>query len=192
MENRYILAFYEYLDAWLSQRSMPETLKRLSSDATGFGTGFDENAFGVSAISPSPYTDADLYVRDLQNAPDPVRYEIRNLAVTEVSENVAVVMAVLDLSTMILEQWVQFHGLRISLVLTDAGRGDQNPARSFVLSHHRAWKRRSLSVEGTRRTHAGLRACSEGTHADPAGSVHGIGHRRQYGQGDGHRVQTKA
>ncbi len=123
MENRYILAFHEYLHAWLSRRSMPELMNLLSAGATGFGTGFDENAFGAAAIKPSPYTDADLYMRDLQDAPDPVRYVIKNLAVTEISENAAVVMAALDLSAMILEQWVQFHGLRISLVLADQGEG---------------------------------------------------------------------
>ena len=123
MAERYSDVFYQFLDAWLTRRSVTDTLALIGEDCTGFGTGEDEVAVLAHADGGSSLSDRDLYERDIREAPNRIHYEIQTLSIRELSASTGVVMATMDLNTIILEQRVSFHGLRMSFVFSDEPDG---------------------------------------------------------------------
>jgi len=128
MPDRYLDAFHQFLDVWLGQRSLEGIRAVMDACATGFGTGVDEIAIPVSEVDgvdarPPRMSNLELFARDLQEAPDAFTWTIREQVVQPISPQSAVVMAVLDLSTVMLDQAVRFNGLRMTLVFVDGPDG---------------------------------------------------------------------
>ena len=123
MADRFTDIFHQFLDAWLTRRSVTDTLALIGDDCIGFGTGEDEMAVLAHADSGTSLSDRDLYERDILEAPNRILYEIRALSVRPLSADTGVVMTSMDLDTTILEQHVSFHGLRMSFVFSDGPDG---------------------------------------------------------------------
>lgn len=139
MADRFSDVFYQFLDAWLTRRSVTDTLALIAEDCTGFGTGEDEVAVLAHADCGSSLSDRDLYERDILEAPNRIHYEIQALSIRELSASTGIVMATMDLNTTILEQRVSFHGLRMSFVFSDepGGLKLRHDHISFPTSLHR-------------------------------------------------------
>lgn len=136
MTERYRQAFLSFLESWLQRRNVAETLAWMADDCTGFGTGADEVAHGTPVVTREKtdagssgetvealVSDRQLYIRDINDAPNPVSYEICSLSVQEISPTVGIVMAVLSIQTSILEQKVSFRNLRMSCVFSEGPDG---------------------------------------------------------------------
>lgn len=130
MMNRYLDAFQQVLDAWLTRRSLDGVVAAMDEHATGFGTGMDEAAIprmGAEGNSEwlgyAGQSNLELFERDLREAPNPISWEVTGLAVQTLTPQSAVVMAVMNLSTELAEQALRFNGLRVSLVFVDGPDG---------------------------------------------------------------------
>lgn len=120
--NRYLAFFHQFLEAWLTRRSVEDTLALISEDCIGFGTGVDEVAMS-NQEQDDMVSDRDLYTRDIHDVPNRVYYDVRRVSVRELCDGSGVIMAVVDMRTTILSQEVAFHGLRLSFVVTDGPNG---------------------------------------------------------------------
>ncbi len=128
MPDRYLEAFHRFLEAWLGQRSLDGIRAMMDGAVTGFGTGIDEFAFpaggdNASRGGLSQQRELALFERDIHDAPERFTWDIRELAVQVLTPQSAVVMAILDLSTVIVDQAVRFNGLRMSLVFAEGPDG---------------------------------------------------------------------
>lgn len=123
MAKQYMEAFHRFLDAWLTRRSIPDTLAWIGEDCTGFGTGADEVAVLFQGNREGGLSDRELYERDIREAPNPVSYVLRTLLSRPMGHGACVVMAVMDIQTSILEQEVAFHGLRMTFVFSEGPDG---------------------------------------------------------------------
>lgn len=108
-------AFEEYLAAYLTRRDRRIVDRMLDESVVGFGTGLAESTFKGLSLQ-------DLFARDLAGAPNPVEYEVRNVAVRPLPPDAGLVVAELDVATTIAQQRLQFHDLRMSMVFRRHGR----------------------------------------------------------------------
>lgn len=110
-------AFLHYLDKYFKERNLEETIKLLSENITGFGTGIDEVAYSKGSF-------AELYKRDIDNVPDEIDYQFQDKEIILISEKVALAFGRLNIKGEAAGQKFALNHLRLSLllVLRDDGR----------------------------------------------------------------------
>lgn len=101
--------FKNYLETYFVDRNAKGTFHFLSTSAKGFGTGADEKAYADNDFTP-------LYLRDFEQAPEPIHYSLHQYEVQVLADNIGVVFGELGIETTILEQSLKFNNLRISIV----------------------------------------------------------------------------
>ncbi|WP_026332976.1 diguanylate cyclase domain-containing protein [Thioalkalivibrio sp. ALE20] len=102
-------AVERYFDRYFRERDLVATCELLSPSMHGIGTGSGEVCFTREASE-------QLYRHDIEQAPNPVQYSLRDLHVSQPAPGVAIASCVLDLHTTIARQAVRFNGVRHSLV----------------------------------------------------------------------------
>lgn len=101
--------FTEYLNTYLIKRDINGIIDLLSKDVTCFGTGIDEVAYDFDTLKK-------LFIRDIEQAPNKVDYEIKNLKISMPADNVGIVACEINFKTIILNQEFKYNNLRLSLV----------------------------------------------------------------------------
>lgn len=101
-----------YLDTYFSERNIDKILSLLTDNMVGFGTGLDEIAQTKKDI-------IQLYTRDIEQVPNKIDYDIHNLFITRIAQNVYSANATLSIKTIIHEQEFAFNHLRLSLILVE-------------------------------------------------------------------------
>lgn len=102
-------AFDAYLDAYFTRRDGKAVDGMLSRRVTGYGTGRDETTFGELSMR-------DLFERDLASAPNTVVYRMQHCAIRRLDRDCGVVIADMDISTLIAQQQMTFRDLRMTLI----------------------------------------------------------------------------
>jgi diguanylate cyclase (GGDEF)-like protein len=113
--------FIVYLETYFVARDVEGTFSLLSTGVTGFGTGLDEKG----------YTQEDfkkLYLRDFEQAPDPINYKLHQINIQVISDSVGIVFGEFDIITSIMEQQLKLNNLRISAVY-------QNVDGNWLMEH---------------------------------------------------------
>ncbi len=107
-------AFYHYLKVYFTDRDLESTLKLLSPHMSGFGTALDERGDTIEQSRR-------LYLRDLEQAPSSIEYTIKYLDCQQLSREIGLVRAELDMRTQILGQELALLNARVTaLFRTDA------------------------------------------------------------------------
>lgn len=102
-------AFYNYLEVYCLQRNADKTLQLLAPDITGHGTAWDESMKRVDECHA-------LYKRDIEQAPNPIYFELLDLHTTVLSADSGYNTALLNLKTMIFDQEVKFFSMRLTII----------------------------------------------------------------------------
>ncbi|MFP4266293.1 MAG: GGDEF domain-containing protein [Desulfonatronovibrionaceae bacterium] len=102
-------AFYNYLEVYCVQRDIDKTLELLALDITGHGTAWDESMKRGDECCA-------LYKRDVEQAPNPIYYELQDLHTAALSAGFGYNTALLNFKTMIFDQEVQFFCLRLTII----------------------------------------------------------------------------
>lgn len=103
-------AFQQYLQRYFTHRDLEGTLDLLGPEMTGFGTALDERGDGIEQSRA-------LYARDVQQAPNPIDYQIEFLDHRILAPGTGLVRAVFHLKTTILDQEVKLLNARLSAVM---------------------------------------------------------------------------
>ena len=85
----------------------------LAETMDGFGTGRDEHVFPGTSFR-------ELYLRDFSQAPDPLEIIVLEEQLRQISPNVWLVMAVLEMHATLAGQSVSIKPLRVSAILANA------------------------------------------------------------------------
>ena len=104
----------EYLDTYFIRRNLRATLDFFRPDISVVGTGAGENARGLPGTQR-------LYDRDINEAPNPVYYQIEGDPEIRVFTDTAMLTCVLHIRTEIFNQEIKVNHLRMSMFLS---RGD--------------------------------------------------------------------
>lgn len=110
--DKFSKAFYNYLEVYLSERDLEKTIKLTSEKLSGYGTGLGEKV-------KCPEDVFLLYKNDIGSAPNRIDYQVNNLSINLLSENIALVSCELNLETEILKQKINFNELRLSMVFNE-------------------------------------------------------------------------
>lgn len=101
-------ALIEYLDSYFVDRNLHKTIKMFSPQLSGFGTGIAETAYNPEEIERS-------YLRDIEQAPNKIRYTINKLHITTPVKKTGIVTCELDIKTRIMDQELSLNNLRLSI-----------------------------------------------------------------------------
>ena len=102
-------AFEAYLDAHFGRRDRKVVDTMLSTQVTGYGTGRDESTFGDLSMR-------ELFERDFAAAPNTVAYRVQHCAVRRLNSDWGLVIADMEISTLIAQQQMTFRDLRMTLL----------------------------------------------------------------------------
>lgn len=109
-------AFEIFLSAHFTRRDKAVVDSLLDPAVTGFGTSRTESTFGDLTLH-------ELFARDLANAPEPVRYQIKNLAIRPLAPDCGLVVAEMDVATIIARQALTLRDLRMTLAFCNREDG---------------------------------------------------------------------
>lgn len=102
--------FDHYIKTYLTERDLSKTAALLAESFCGFGTGLAERCYSrEEAIA--------LYAQDIESAPNPIRTHFHNKKLQLTDPDHALVVAELDMETVILEQQIKFNHLRLLMAL---------------------------------------------------------------------------
>ena len=107
LEQEVYNAFIHYLDTYFLQRNYKATKNLLSENIVGFGTALDEIALSSNNF-------AELFKRDIDQAPNPIHYDIVEVNIKLPTKDVGLVNCVLNIETIIIGQILKFNNLRSS------------------------------------------------------------------------------
>lgn len=83
-------AYFDYFNAY-TQRHWDDMLKTFTKTLTMFGTGVDE-------VSLSYKDSLNFFTREFEQSPSPLEYKIKEMDVFKISEDVAYIMILMDMS----------------------------------------------------------------------------------------------
>ncbi|MCX8084478.1 MAG: diguanylate cyclase [Calditerrivibrio sp.] len=101
--------FEKYLDCYLTKRDIYTTINLLGPNFTVYGTGFDEK--GKDRI-----TSIDLYIRDLTQVKEPIKYTIDELTIVTPTDNIGIILCDINFEFYLLNTTVKFNHIRISSI----------------------------------------------------------------------------
>ncbi len=104
-------AFLAYLNDYFSNRDYPRTIAHFGKDIIGFGSSKDENTYTYARCK-------EAFKRDIEAAPEPIHYEIRDLIIKTPKPGVGLLSCELDIETKIHDQTLRFNHLRYTLAFT--------------------------------------------------------------------------
>ncbi|MCX7823243.1 MAG: diguanylate cyclase [Syntrophobacterales bacterium] len=114
MEQEIKLAFLSYLESYLEKRDFDATIRFISPNITGFGTGLDEKAYDYQ-------TCLRLYHRDINQVRNPIDYSIENLHIYSPYDNIGIVCCELNIESSVLDHSFKINHLRLSLIFVRDG-----------------------------------------------------------------------
>lgn len=129
-EEQVKIAFYDYLDTYFVNRDLQKTIEKCNVDFIGFGTGKDETVY-----SSKDYK--DIFKRDIEQAPNSIKYEIHELHIKCPLENVGIIACEISIQTEIMNQKIALNNLRITMVMIKNSEWlIENQHVSFPSSEH--------------------------------------------------------
>ena len=102
--------FDQYIKAYLIERSLSKTAALLAETFCGFGTGLEERCYSREEALV-------LYTKDIESAPNSISPYFHKKKLQLIDPDHALVVAELDMATVILEQQVKFNNLRVLMVM---------------------------------------------------------------------------
>lgn len=108
VDPAFVQALDDYLTAYLDNRNLAAIDALLADDFVGFGTGPGEHAFNRATALAG-------YQQDITDAPEPVKANIHERHLRQVSPDCAVAGLLLDMQAYIQGQYVKFNQLRLTL-----------------------------------------------------------------------------
>ena len=101
-------AFHAYLHDYFTLRDFERTKKHFSTNITGFGSSKDEQTYTFEDFKR-------IFKRDIDEVPNPVNYDIKQLKITVPCEDVGLVTCEMDIDTTIDNQKLKLYGTRYTL-----------------------------------------------------------------------------
>ncbi|SFC12526.1 diguanylate cyclase (GGDEF) domain-containing protein [Marinospirillum celere] len=173
-------AFIRYLDLYFIERDLEASLKLLHPAIKGYGTGLDERIFSLADAKK-------VASRDIEQAPNPVHYELTQLLVDQPSDHLGLVTCELNIKTRILDQelklnsircscvllnkkqnWLLYH-LHLSLPTNDHGEGESYPIKELEENNQLLQR---LVSEKTQELNQALQEISQLAATDPLTGLH--------------------
>lgn len=102
--------FDQYINDYLTERDLAKTASLLAESFCGFGTGLAERSYSREEALA-------LYAQDIESAPNPIQTHFHKKKFQLINPDHALVVAELDMETVILEQQVKFNNLRLLMVM---------------------------------------------------------------------------
>ena len=112
LSAKYESAFDHFLYSYLTKRNLTPYEDFFAEAVCGFGTGMDE-------VFSNGDENWALIKRDLESAPNEVKYTMKHKVIKLVDPGCALVTAVIDLETEIMGQKIRFNDFRILVTLHD-------------------------------------------------------------------------
>lgn len=116
----------EYFDIYLKERDFDGTLKYLSPELKGFGSGEDE-------FAKYNFDMKRLFKRDIEQAPNEIKYVYHEFEVEVLSNVSAIAFGIMDLETEILGQEIKLTNFRFSILFSRKNESD-----IFLIRHKHA------------------------------------------------------
>lgn len=113
----------EYFEAYLKERNLDKMLEYISPEMKGIGSGEDE-------FSKESLNSIMLLKRDIEQAPNEIKYFFREYEVDVFNSLSAIVFGIMDLETEILDQKIFMANLRFSISFSR-----KKDTESFLIRH---------------------------------------------------------
>lgn len=117
VKNEVIKACNDYFEVYFKERNFDKLVQFLSQDLKGFGSGEDE-------FAKDSYNYMRLFKRDIEQAPNEVRYQFREFEVDVVNSSLVIVFGIMDLETEIFGHEVKFNNVRMSILFSRESEAD--------------------------------------------------------------------